>query len=135
MNDAQWDQLQYFKKDEFTCKCGCGRNEMKWSFMLELDNLRHFAGIPFVISSGYRCPEHNSKTSSTGKTGPHTTGQAADILVFGHNAQKLLSQIHRVGITGIGLSQSSKTPHKDRFIHVDNLSNEGGHPRPWVWTY
>lgn len=134
MLDSDWQQLRYFTKEEFSCK-HCGRNEMKLSFMLDLDNLRHYTGVPFSISSGYRCPEYNDEISSTGKTGPHTTGKAADILIYGQNAHKLLSQLHRVGITGVGLSQASKTPHAKRFIHVDTLEQDAGRPRPWVWTY
>lgn len=133
MRDGQWAQLQYFSKDEFTCQCGCKRNEMKLSFLLTLDALRSFCDFPFVISSGYRCPEHNDNVSSTGKTGPHTTGQAADIAVSGQDAHKLLNQMHRVSITGVGLNQ--KGPHEKRFIHLDTLPEAPGRPRPWVWTY
>jgi uncharacterized protein YcbK (DUF882 family) len=133
MTNDEWAQLMYFNKDEFTCKCGCGTNEMKHSFMLELDNYRHFAGIPFIVNSGYRCPDHNNAVSSTGRTGPHTTGQAADISVFGKDAQKMLSHLHRVGMTGVGLKQ--KGDHTGRFIHVDTLPEAAGRPRPWVWTY
>jgi zinc D-Ala-D-Ala carboxypeptidase len=133
VNDAQWAQLKYFKKDEFTCHCGCGSNEMKLSFMLTLDSLRDFVGIPFIVTSGYRCPTHNASVSHTGKTGPHTTGQAADIQISGHAAYELLVNIHRVGITGIGLNQ--KGTHSERYIHLDTLPLADGQPRPWVWTY
>lgn len=125
-----WDDIEYFVAEEFNCLC-CGENNMKHSFMLQLDHLRGFCGFPFVISSGYRCPEYNDRVSSTGKTGPHTTGRAADILVSGSRTHALLINLHRVSITGVGVAQ--KGDHATRFIHVDTLDH--GDTRPTCWSY
>lgn len=134
-DDPFWNELNYFEPHEFTCQCGCLGNEMKASFMLAIDNLRQIVDFPMAVSSGYRCPEHNAAVSSTGLTGPHTTGFAADFLVFGQQAFMLLSQARRVGITGIGISQASSTIHKNRFVHLDILPEVEGRPRPWLWSY
>lgn len=125
-----WDGIQNFSPDEFTCPC-CGENRMKMSFILSLDSLRSKCNFPFVISSGYRCPSYNDEVSTTGLNGPHTTGQAVDVVLFGRQAYDVLSFAPRFGFTGIGLHQ--KGEHGKRFIHLDTLGDD--HPRPWVWTY
>ncbi len=56
------------------------------SFMDKLQHLRRAYGKPVIITSGYRSPEYNDLISSTGRTGPHTTGRAVDIKVYGDNA-------------------------------------------------
>src|SRR5690606_42128115 len=71
----------------FRCKCGCGRNEIQEELVDKLDKLRGIMRIPFRITSGFRCPVHNEKVSSTGRNGPHTTGFAADILLSGRSEE------------------------------------------------
>ncbi len=122
--------LRYFQLSEFACK-HCGQNLIDHAFVQELDDLRHNLGLPLVISSGYRCPEHNSKVSSTGRTGPHTTGRAADIAVSHGRAYEVLQAAMLMKFTGIGVNQKGSA----RFIHLDNLPNAPGQPRPTVWSY
>ena len=124
--------LRYFKLSEFTCKCGCGQNKMDPAFLFELDELRHRCGFPFVITSGYRCPSHNAKVSGTGRTGPQTTGHAADIAVSHSSAVEVLRQAMNLGkFTGFGVQQKGG----GRFIHLDDLPNAVGQPRPTAWSY
>jgi zinc D-Ala-D-Ala carboxypeptidase len=100
-------------------------------FLEKLDELRERCGFPFVISSGYRCPTHNAAVSSTGKSGPHTTGRAADIAVSHGQAFTVLAEALQMGFTGIGVQQKGGS----RFIHLDMLPNGPGQPRPTVWSY
>ena len=126
-----WDELSFFKKSEFDCRCGCGRNEMNLAFLEKLDELRARVGFPLIVSSGYRCPEHNQAVSSTGPSGPHTTGHAVDFAISGREAYDLVHVAARIWVaSGIGLKQHG--PHESRFIHLDDLPS---HPRPNVWTY
>ena len=122
-----WDKYApYFRSIEFCCK-HCGKNDMQPEFMDKLLELRIAFGEPMAISSGYRCPDHNDAVSSTGRTGPHTTGYAADIKVFGSRARdmlKLASEFPRVGV-------SQKGDYGSRFIHLDCLP---GKPRA-IWSY
>ena len=67
-----------FSDKELSCSC-CGENKMTQETVDALQALRESLGRPLKLSSAYRCPEHNSKVSYTGKSGPHTTGQAIDI--------------------------------------------------------
>ena len=122
-----------FTPDEFACQCGCGRADMDAPFMRKLQMVRDEFG-PMQISSGYRCPAHNAKVSSTGATGPHTTGKAADIRCSGHQAHRLIVLAAKTLFPGIGVRQQGS--HSSRFIHLDQLEpGEANGARPWVWTY
>lgn len=123
-------EWRYFKRDEFACR-HCGENRMDDVFITELDDLRHHLGFALPISSGYRCPEHNARVSSTGRIGPHTTGRAADIAVDRGRAYEVLQAAMAMKFTGIGVQQKGGA----RFIHLDNLPNAPGQPRPTIWSY
>lgn len=122
---------KHFKIDEFKCPCPCGRNEMDSKFVDLLDELREVCGFALPVTSGYRCPKHNAEVSSTGLTGPHTTGRAADFGVSGKQAYELLTWAVRMGFTGIGVNQKGAS----RFIHLDDLPAATGQPRSTVWSY
>jgi uncharacterized protein YcbK (DUF882 family) len=100
-------------------------------FMDKVEGLRVAYGRPLRISSAARCPEHNAKVSGTGRTGPHTTGRAIDLAVSHAEAWHVLSLVMRYGFTGIGVQQKGS----GRFIHLDDLPNAEGQPRPTVWSY
>ena len=50
-----WSSFNYFKKEEFECRCGCGLNNMDLEFLIDLDEARDIAQIPFKINCGVRC--------------------------------------------------------------------------------
>lgn len=126
-----WGTLDHFEAREFDCPC-CGRNEMEEEFVRKLDFLRGECGFALRINSGYRCPEHNGKVSSTGRTGPHTTGRASDVSVFGERAFTVLAMAPGL-FTGIGVKQHGA--HESRFVHLDDLEKKDSRFRPTVWTY
>lgn len=124
---------KYFDLDELKCKCGnCGSTgmEMDNEFMERLVALREECDFPFAVTSGYRCPSHNIRVSSTSFDGPHTTGKAIDIGVMGDKAYLLLKKALINGFTGIGVSEKGS----NRFIHLDTLEAPD-YPRPNVWSY
>ena len=124
---------KHFKQYELECHCGCGQNKMGEKFLSLLEDLRTYYGKPINISSAYRCPEHNNNVSNSGFWGPHTTGQAVDIVICGFNAMHLLKGILAIGFSGVGISQRGS--HEKRFIHIDTLMDEVNPPRPWIWSY
>lgn len=137
IESAHWKDVKgwrwaHFTAREMACK-HCDAVKVDETFMDKMDQLRSNLGFPISISSGYRCPDHNAKVSTTGRDGPHTTGKAADPQVSGERAFKLMAEALRLGFKGIGLSQ--KGPHGSRFVHVDTLENGPGCPRPTVWSY
>ena len=128
----RWSELPDFKETEFTCRC-CGVQKMDEDFLRTLQRIRTAFRHSMVISSGYRCPDHNNRVSSTGHDGPHTTGRAIDCKVVGGNALLLIDVALSFDMTGIGVKQHSD--HGGRFIHLDNLDQSADRPRPWIWSY
>ena len=120
-----------FTREELACK-HCGLMEIPQASIDRLQRVRDRYGKPMKLSSGYRCPAHNAAVSGTGTTGPHTKG-AFDVTVSGPEAFLLLTIALQEGFTGIGVSQ--KGPHEKRFIHLDDLVDEPGQPRPTIWSY
>lgn len=127
---TQWSDIRHFTPDEFACKC-CGANEIQPGLIYKLDFIREEFGKPLVVTSGYRCPEHNQRVSTTGVSGPHTTGLAADLGVSGRDAVTVLRIAMAAGFTGIGIQQKGV----GRFIHLDLIPDSHSHKRPWIWSY
>ena len=121
--------LTFFSADDWRCK-HCGENHTDPKHMARIDELRRRVGFPIVLSSGYRCPVHNQAVSSTGPNGPHTRG-ASDLLVDRLKAYIVLRVAFEMGFTGIGV----KGHGPSRFVHLDDLPNDEGQPRPTVWSY
>jgi len=115
-----------FKIEEFACS-HCGANETKEELVSLLQDLRDRLGVPVLITSGYRCPEYNAQVSATGKTGPHTTGLAADIAVDREAACNLLEQALQMPFRGIGINQKGN----GRFVHLDITDR----PTRTMWSY
>ena|SRR5688572_33105266 len=124
------DTWTNFDLDEFKCK-HCGENKINPRFIDKLQALRDRVGFPLTVTSGYRCPEHNKAVSSTGTTGPHTTGRAVDLGVSRYQAYRVLEEAFKLGFTGIGVNQKGGS----RFIHLDDLKEPDHAPRPTVWSY
>jgi uncharacterized protein YcbK (DUF882 family) len=98
---------------------------MKGEFLGKIDSVRGRAGIPFVVTSGSRCKQHNKDEG--GKPGSeHLTGEGADIEADnGFKRWKIVTAAIAVGIRRIGVG--------DGFVHLgDDLV---GHPHPVIWTY
>ena len=122
---------KYFEDYELRCS-HCGDERMQPHFMEHIIVLRELLGFPFVVTSGYRCPNHPIEAPKE-SPGAHTTGMAMDIQVSGNNAHRLLDAALRAGFSGIGISQ--KGDHSTRFIHLDKIGNSEDRPRPTVWSY
>ena len=126
----QFTGTKNFKPADVDCQCGCGMLPDD-EFMRKVQVLRDVVGFPMKVTSGARCPAHNDKVSSTGLTGPHTTGRAIDFEVSYAQAFYVVSAAMKLGFSGIGVQQKGQ----GRFIHVDDLPNKPGQPRPTVWSY
>ena len=125
-----WNQVEHFKAGEFACR-HCDANLIQPGLVFKLDELREAFGKPMTVTSGYRCPEHNQAVSTTGPTGPHTTGLACDIGVSGRDAVVVLRLALQAGFTGIGVQQKGG----GRFIHLDLIPDSFSAKRPWIWSY
>lgn len=113
--------MKYFQIDEFCCS-HTGENRMEAEFLEKLDELRERCGFPFVVTSGYRSPQHPIEASKT-VPGTHAQGIAADIKVnSGAQRYTVVKEALELGFSGIGVDKG--------FVHVDT---RGG--TPVIWSY
>ena len=98
-------------------------NNMNKDFLFVLDEAREFAGIPFVINSAYRSPEH--PLSIKNPSSSHIKGLAVDIKATDSVTRfKIVKALIEVGFTRIGIA--------DTFIHVDLDLDK---TQDVIWTY
>lgn len=116
---------EYFKPEEFTCKCGCGKKEIQPKFLEKLNYARHKAGVPFVVTSGVRCLTHNAEIGGDDNS-EHVWGEGADIKALdGYARWKIITAAIAAGIRRIGVDKD--------FIHLgDGLAYK---PFPVIWSY
>lgn len=87
------------------------------TFLQMLDDARGKAGVPFVITSGFRCSAHNKAVGGKA-TSAHLEGRAADISYKSSSAAfHILKALLEAGFTRIGHNP------KHKFFHVDNSPN------------
>lgn len=73
---------QHFKREEFSCKCGCGYDTVDYALLTALEDVRAYFGKPITITSGCRCKAHNEAEGGS-KDSQHLYGKAADFVVAG----------------------------------------------------
>ena len=77
-----WDEIKYFKKREFACKCGKYCNgypvEIDVNMVKIADEIRSRIGKPIQINSGIRCKTHNANVGGVSNS-QHLSGNAADL--------------------------------------------------------
>ncbi len=69
---------EHFKVREFTCKCGCGKNNIDQRVIDMAETIRLALGVPVKVNSGCRCEKHNAKVGGV-KSSKHVLGKAADL--------------------------------------------------------
>jgi len=104
------DLTANFNREEYACKCGCGKDDIKDELAIKIQQVRDTLNRSITINSGVRCSNHNTTINAT-PTSSHIGGWAADLAYTGsRHRYELLYAImpifDRVGI--------AKT-----FIHVD----------------
>ena len=80
-----WDEIMYFKREEFRCPCGkCGGFpvEPQESMVCTVDEIRRRLGVPVSVvdggGSGVRCAAHNAEVGGVANS-QHLCGLAADL--------------------------------------------------------
>ncbi len=94
-NQLSWDNIKHFQKSEFTCKCGCGSNNMSLEVVKVADEIRSHFGKPAIVNSGYRCTKHNKNVGGVSNS-RHLKGKAIDIYVRGISGQTLLAYTRKL---------------------------------------
>jgi len=107
-----------FSPREMACK-GTGTLLIDANAMDKLQALRDRLGVPILVTSGYRSPEHNKKVGGA-KESLHMQGCAFDIRMDNHNPTEFEAAARSCGFTGFGYYP------KQGFMHIDT-----GTPRTW----
>ena len=133
--------MNYFKRHEFACSCGCGFDVMDVELLAVLNDIReHFDKKTFIKNYTNRCKAHNErirkcvkhgefygdncqKCGSPGeqrssKRSQHVNGMASDVKVHNTDPVKVYKYL------------DSKYPHRygiglyDTWVHVDVRLNK-----------
>lgn len=94
-----WDEIKYFKKSEFACKCGgkyCNGYpaEPKEKLIRVADKVRANLGGAATVSSGVRCTKHNANVGGVSNS-RHLSGKAMDFCVAGKTANQVLAEVKK----------------------------------------
>lgn len=102
---------RHFKKHEFQCK-HCGKVELSQHLLAVLELVRLKFNAPVIVTSGYRCEDHNENVGGA-PTSKHLDGIAADIKVKGVSPEKVFEFLCDTfpNCYGIGLYSS--------WVHID----------------
>lgn len=120
--------MSYFTEEELACQ-HCGEKGFKDEHLPLLNAIREECGWPFVVSSGYRCPDHPIEKVKT-STGEHALGEAVDIRCHSEKAFQLMKVAIEHGVERIGVHQKGK--YETRFIHLGFSKRMPG-PTPWSY--
>ena len=117
------DLTDNFNREEYACKCGCGRDNIKDELAASVQLVRDKIKRGIVITSGIRCEAHNTTIKAT-PSSSHIDGWAAD-LAYNGSAERyqLLNAVMQV-FDRVGIAKT--------FIHVDVDSTKSPGV---VWLY
>lgn len=95
-----WDDIKYFKRSEFKCKCGniyCNGYpaEPQETLIRAADKVREHFGKPMHVSSGLRCTQHNKNVGGVSNS-RHLSGKAMDYSVSGFSADMILAYVKQL---------------------------------------
>ena len=96
-----WDEIEYFDRSEFKCKCGgkyCnGYPAEPDERMVKIaDQLRKNLGVPITIVSGLRCKMWNAIQGGVSNS-QHMYGEAADIYAKGISQSRAEAELDKIG--------------------------------------
>ncbi len=113
----------HFNKKELVCPC-CGKEQMSVPFMQLVEAARVIAGVPFVVTSAYRCEDHNQNIGGDSRSA-HKKGLAIDIARDNPATDRqIFEALLRVGFIGIEIGS--------RHFHIDMKPRK--HGKKVLWT-
>lgn len=102
---------QYFNRDEFACKCGCGFNPVDAELLDVLEAVRERFG-PTTITSGCRCKWNNEQAGGSPNS-QHMLGKAADIKVSRASAEMVGNFLEEKYASMYGIGRYTSWTHID----------------------
>jgi hypothetical protein len=96
-----WDEIEFFTRDEFRCKCGgkyCNGYpaEPDERMVRILDQLRKNLGVPITVVSGLRCRTWNAIQGGVSNS-QHMYGEASDIYAKGVSQSSVEAELDKIG--------------------------------------
>ena len=96
-----WDEIEYFDRSEFKCKCGgkyCNGYpaEPDERMVRIVNQLRKNLGVPITIVSGLRCKTWNAIQNGHAQS-QHMYGEAADIYAKGVSQTRVEAELDKIG--------------------------------------
>lgn len=96
-----WDEIEYFTREEFKCKCGgkyCnGYPSEPDERMVRIANqLRKNLGVSVSVVSGLRCKTWNAIQGGVSNS-QHMYGEAADIYARGVSQSRVEAELDKIG--------------------------------------
>lgn len=112
-----WNDIQYFTREEFRCKCGgkyCNGfpAEPQEGMVRAIDNVREHFGKAFTPNSGVRCPTHNANVGGASNS-RHLYGKAVDFHVPGKTAAQVLAYLATLPGLGYCYAIDADNVHMD----------------------
>jgi hypothetical protein len=134
---------EYFSASELTCKCGCGfgslGGDIAVDLIFSLHIIRKLLAVPFVLTSGARCAQHNTavggsvkSTHLAGVKGRCTPGyegrcRAVDIQTTAWSTEL------RGRAVSLALAMGLRVGIASTFIHLD--VEDSPYYREGIWNY
>lgn len=112
-----WDDIRYFDREEFRCKCGgkyCNGfpAEPQEKLIRAAERVRAYFGAAATVSSGVRCQRHNANVGGVSNS-RHLSGKAMDFCVSGFSADMVLAYVSKQKDIRYAYAIDS------RFVHMD----------------
>lgn len=105
---------EHFNEREFACP-HCGEVKVEPALVDALEEFRRRAGnLPVIVTSGYRCPEHNRAVGGKPHS-YHLAGKAADVKVRGLDVLRL----YRAAVDVLSFKQGGIGLYSEGFVHLD----------------
>lgn len=116
-NSSWWDDIKYFTRDEFKCKCG-GKHckgftaEPQEKLIRVADKIRKNLGGVATVTSGVRCTRHNANVGGVSNS-RHLSGKAMDFSIKGKTADQILAEVKKHPEIRYAYKIDSKHVHMD----------------------
>ena len=117
MQELTWNDIKYFKKEEFTCKCGCGLNNIQLKVVQVADEIREHFGKPAIVTSGTRCVKHNKEVGGVVNS-RHLVGKAIDLYIEDVDGGTLVNYTKQLVAQG-KLRYTYRISANGNAVHID----------------
>lgn len=116
-----WDEIEYFTREEFKCRCGQYHAPYCDGFPVEPDEtlvrtanqIRGNLGRKAIPTSGIRCQKHNADQPNAAENSKHLYGKALDFYVEGYTGGQLLAEVKRHPKVNYAYIVSGNVVHMD----------------------